>query len=522
MGAGSPGPTRARPPGRPPRGLPVPSPMNPETDPDLDRVIARALRRAKDLPSPPAVVVRVIELTRDPNCRIEDLAAAIGQDPALATRLMRLANSSLYGVRFKVTDIEQAAVLMGMRTLKQLCIGLSLTSNLTDEGVDEENGFPVQIYWQHSLVAAVAAREIARRVGSPQANEAFLCGLLARMGQLLLARCLPDKFEPVLDQCRLREQESELPSAEIERALLGFHHGSFGAAILRSWGLPEPIPTAVEWSADLTESEVRDDTDARDLALFTHIGETAAGVLVESNKGASLAHLRELGTDRLGLEAQAIDAFILDLEGHVKEAARLMGREAPEGPSFADRLETARDEILASRGIPHVEPVEETARPRPLEAVRSSELANLDEFANRLATHVRLRLEGFDHLCLGVLLIDVGGAPAEDVGRAAQHLRANVRNSDMCARLDGSVLGVVAPSTTPQALRLLGTRLSHVLLPDQDEGASLVVGGVCIRHFADPSDHAMLFREAHDALASARTDGRGVEVRYHRSSTKAA
>jgi len=496
--------------------------MNPENDPELERVLTRALRRAKDLPSPPAVVVRVIELTRDPDCRIEDLAVAIGQDPALASRLMRLANSSLYGVRFKVTDIEQAAVLMGMRTLKQLCIGLSITGNLANDAADAAHDFPVSIYWQHSLVAAVAAREIARRVGSPQANEAFLCGLLARIGQPLLARCLPTKFQPVLDQCRLRDRESELPSAEIERALLGFHHGSFGAAVLRSWGLPEPIPTAVEWAADLTESEVRDDAEVRDLALFAHIGEAAAGVLVESNKGMSLAHLRELGTERLGLEAQAIDAFLLDLEGHVREAARLMGRAAPTGPSFADRLETARDEILAERGIAHTESNDQSPRPRPLHTAAPSELADLDEFADRLATHVRLRLEGFDHLCLGVLLIDVGPVAPDAVSRAAQLLRSNVRNSDMCARLDGSLLGVVAPSTTPQALRLLGTRLSHVLVRDHEEEALLAVGGVCIRHFTDPSDHAMLFREAHDALASARTDGRGVEVRYHRSSTKAA
>lgn len=501
---------------------PVPHPMQPK--PPIDRAVNRALRRAKNLPSPPAVVVRVIEITRDPNCRIEELARAIGQDPTLTSRLMRLANSSLYGVRYKVTDIEQAAVLMGMRALKQLCIGLSLTADLAEKPEEHRpDGFPFAIYWHHSLVAAVAAREIARRVGSPQANEAFLCGLLSRIGQLLLARCLEDAFQPVLDRCRVRDTESELPSADIERALLGFHYGTFGATILRTWNLPEPIPTAIDWAADMTESEGSDDADARDLALFTHIGELAAGVLVDSNKGPALAHLRELSAERLGLDAQAVDAFLLDLEGHVREAARIMGHDATHGPAFADRLEAARDDLLARRGIPTLESHDDhPQRPRPVGQASKDGLADRETFAERLATHVRLRLEGFDHLCLGVLLIDVGAVPAGDVARMAALLRSNVRNSDMCARLDGSVLGVIAPSTTPQAMRLLGTRLGHVLAPSDAEPVDLAVGGVCVRHFADPSDHAMLFREAHDALESARQDGRGVEVRYHRDTSRAA
>jgi GGDEF domain-containing protein len=135
---------------------------------------------------------------------------------------------------------------------------------------------------------------------------------------------------------------------------------------------------------------------------------------------------------------------------------------------------------------------------------------------------VRLRLEGFDHLCLGVLLVDVGRLGAMDVDRAAQVLRRNVRNSDMCARIDDTVLAIVAPSTTPQALRLLGMRLGNVLTKDGGTPEQLLAGGVCVRRFGDPTDHELLFREALGALETVRADGRGVEIRYHREVSRAA
>jgi HD-like signal output (HDOD) protein len=493
-------------------------------DPTLSRAVARALRRAKNLPSPPAVVVRVLELTSDENSRIEDLAQAIGQDPTLASRLMRLANSALYGVQFKITEIEQAAMLMGMRNLKQLCIGLSLTGGMSDPDEPVE-GYAMSVYWQHCLVSSVAAREIARRVGSGLTSEAFLCGLLARIGQLLMARCLKDAYLPVIDQTRVRRSESELPSAEIESALLGFHYGRFGAAVLRSWGLPDPIPHVIELAPDLRDTDDGENGDVRDLVLFTHIGESAAGVLVESNNGAALSHLRSVCIERLGLGPAEVDAFLLDLEEHVREAARTLGQRSPEGPSFAARLELARDQLLASRGIAPNHP------PRPLRAATSAaaanvenpdELATREQFAERLAVLVRLRLEGFDHLCLGVLLVDVGRLGAMDVDRAAQVLRRNVRNSDMCARIDDTVLAIVAPSTTPQALRLLGMRLGNVLTKDGGTPEQLLAGGVCVRRFGDPTDHELLFREALGALETVRADGRGVEIRYHREVSRAA
>jgi HD-like signal output (HDOD) protein/GGDEF domain-containing protein len=498
-------------------------------DAPLDRVLTRALRKAKNLPSPPAVVVQVLRLAQDENSRLEDMARVIGQDATLASRLLRLANSSLYGVHFEVRDLQQAAVVMGLRNLKQMCLGLSLAGGLAAAGGRTGcKDFSLSVYWQHSLVTSVAAREMARRVGSNLQGEAFLCGLLARIGQFILARCLVDIYQPVVDHARMRDDEGELPSHAVETAVLGYDHAALGARVLRDWGLPSPLPEAVGAIARLDELEVHAPQELRDLALFAHIGQLAATVVVDRNKGAALARLRTLCSERLDLSADDVDGFLVEIEKHVAEAAQLTGQDAPAGATFAERLDTARDQLLASRGVAKsgARVRREPAQEPTLDA--ESGLVDRASFAERLATLVRLRLEGFDHLCLGLLVIDVvakSAAPATQTVAAA--LRSSVRSSDLCARIGPAQFAVVAPSTTPQALKLLATRLERVLGNASSGGDgsgafAFVIGGVCTRQFEDATDHELLFRDAQEAVAAARASSVTVEIRYRRDIERAA
>jgi HD-like signal output (HDOD) protein/GGDEF domain-containing protein len=506
-------------------------------DAPLDRVLTRALRKARNLPSPPAVVVQVLKLAQDENSRLEELARVIGQDATLASRLLRLANSSLYGVQFEVRDLQQAAVVMGMRNLKQMCLGLSLSSGLQSAGA--RNGckdYSLSVYWQHSLVTSVAAREMARRVGSSLQGEAFLCGLLSRIGQFILARCLAETYQPVVDHARMRDDEGELPSHAVETAVLGYDHAALGARVLRDWGLPAPLPDAVGAIVRLEELEVHAPQELRDLALFAHIGQLAAMVVVDRNKGPALARLRALCSERLDLSADDVDQFLVEIERHVAEAALLTGQDAPTGATFAERLDTARDQLLAARGVlrDSVRVRREPAQEPTFDA--ESGLVDRESFAERLATLVRLRLEGFDHLCLGLLVIDVvskGERSATQTVAAA--LRSSVRSSDLCARIGAAQFAVVAPSTTPQALKLLATRLERVLGnaraggPPDNAGSGadgglfdFVIGGVCTRRFEDAADHELLFRDAQSAVATARATAVAVEIRYRRDIERAA
>ena len=143
-----------------------------------------AIRNASNLPSLPSVAMEVLRISKDPDADIHGLAKAISVDPALSARITQLANSPHYRRGREITSLPQATTLLGMKSVILLALSFSLTSALRRN--DECKTFDFGHYWKRSLATAVAARQLAHFVKSPFGDEAFLCGLLARIGTSLL------------------------------------------------------------------------------------------------------------------------------------------------------------------------------------------------------------------------------------------------------------------------------------------------------------------------------------------------
>ena len=93
------------------------------------------------LPSLPAVAVRVIELTSDPNVRLSDLGEMIETDQGLTTKILRTVNSSYYGLRQKCANIQKALVMLGLNPVKSLALSFSLVSAVQDGESEGEFDF---------------------------------------------------------------------------------------------------------------------------------------------------------------------------------------------------------------------------------------------------------------------------------------------------------------------------------------------------------------------------------------------
>ena len=128
-----------------------------------------SLTQAENLPSLPAVAVEVIQQTQDDDCTIDILAETISRDPALAAKLLRLSNSSLFKIGQDVTTLSRAAMVLGLKTVKLMSLSFSLVDALPTSGT--EAGFDFNAFWHRSLVTAVAARRLA---GS---GSGWLCGV---------------------------------------------------------------------------------------------------------------------------------------------------------------------------------------------------------------------------------------------------------------------------------------------------------------------------------------------------------
>lgn len=195
-------------------------------------------RRVRDLPPLPQAVLEVLQVLRDDRLSSERCVRLIEQDPALAARTLRLANSAFYGAAGRVRRIGDAVSMLGLRTVSAALAAVSL-AQAVPRGRCPHLAF--DSYWRHAVATALAARRCAQHLGQ-DAEEAFLAGLVHDVGRLVLAAYFPEASAAVA--ARVAEQDCAVHEAE--QALFGFDHGRVGAWLAQHWHFPDTIVAAID------------------------------------------------------------------------------------------------------------------------------------------------------------------------------------------------------------------------------------------------------------------------------------
>jgi len=167
------------------------------------------------------------------------LADLIEGDTVLASNVLRVVNSSLYGMRAKVNSVRHGVSMLGVGNLRNIVLNLSV-SQLWNQ-IRTPAGWSMQHFNGHSTAVAMLADLVALETNAEYAEGAFTAGLLHDMGKLLIATALPEEFKEInrLAEADWREE------AVHEEAILGLSHADLSAAALRHWNLPAPIVEAV-------------------------------------------------------------------------------------------------------------------------------------------------------------------------------------------------------------------------------------------------------------------------------------
>lgn len=201
--------------------------------PDIDTLTQRITALP---PLPEAMTAVLLALNRaqlSANRSIE----LIEHDPALAARLLRLANSAFYGVPGRVASIGDAVRMLGLRTVSGVLAAASVHNAIR---IGSCPGFDFQAYWQHAIACALAARALAP-IADLDADEAFLAGLMHDIGQLALAAFYPSHASAALAHA----QANDLPPEHAEQAVLGIAHPQVGALLAAHWHFPAPVVRAI-------------------------------------------------------------------------------------------------------------------------------------------------------------------------------------------------------------------------------------------------------------------------------------
>lgn len=270
-----------------------------------NRVPEDKFARLSELPSLPALLMDALQQING-NQNMTKLVDKISQDPPVVVRLLRIANSSFYGMPREIASLRDAILLLGLNRVKDLLIGVCFAKVLPERHKDFDYG----AFWYHSMAVADCSRQLANHTGISQ-DIAFTAGLLHDIGRLVLVFLFPEAFSRIL-----ADHQPDIPLIEAERRILGFDHVEIGSEAAKHWNFPVPILEAIE----LHETRPTSDT-AKSLGLLVY----TANLLVSD------AAQVENPSPEL---QEAID-FALELLNVPIEQAKLL---ADSGRQFADQI----------------------------------------------------------------------------------------------------------------------------------------------------------------------------------------
>lgn len=197
--------------------------------------------RELELPLLPQAASEVLAATHRDDVDVARLVALLNGDPALASHVLRVANSPAYLPRTPIVSLQQAVTRLGMRTVGEIALMVSLRSKVF---LAPEHESEVRAVWRHAAGAAAYAKEIAR-LKRTNVEIAFLCGLLHTIGKPVVLHAAIE----VAAELELRPRRDELTE------LMGELHVPAGRLLATAWRLPAPVADSIAIFADYRTTE---------------------------------------------------------------------------------------------------------------------------------------------------------------------------------------------------------------------------------------------------------------------------
>jgi HD-like signal output (HDOD) protein len=211
-----------------------------QTQIDSSQVVKTALSKIGDIATLPEVTAKIISIVDDPKSTAHDLHNIIKNDPALATKILKVVNSAFYGLPGQVSDLDRAIILLGLSAVKNIAISASISRLFTAEKISDK--FSARDIWKHSVAVAVGTREFCCLIGKKAfAEEAFLAGLIHDLGLLIERQAYPEQLTAVIKEAY--KQEKRFCDIEIE--LVGADHQDLGTALAAKWKFPRLLQTVI-------------------------------------------------------------------------------------------------------------------------------------------------------------------------------------------------------------------------------------------------------------------------------------
>ena len=208
--------------------------------PDKAITVEEIVQDVSTIHSLPLFYSRLDEAINHPRSSITDIGKVISEDQGLTARILKLANSPLFGYFSKIETISQAVTIIGIQQVRDLAMALSV--------MDVFAGIPKELinmeqFWRHSIATGLTARLLATSQRESNLERFFVAGILHDVGRLIMFIKLPELCMEMLEECK--EHNRLLYHVEKER--LGFDHAEIGGNLLRKWKIPPSVAEPTEY-----------------------------------------------------------------------------------------------------------------------------------------------------------------------------------------------------------------------------------------------------------------------------------
>ncbi len=246
----------------------------PVTQEQREQAVANALKEISHIATLPEVTLRIIDLVEDPSSTAQDLHEVISNDPALCSRILKVVNSSFYGLPGQIASINRAIVMLGLNAVKNIAIAASLAKLF--RGGELTPFFSAKELWDHSNAVAIACKLLSDRLGMGLGDEAYLAGLIHDIGIMVEMQYDRSLLIDALDRCNAdMNGKPSVSLLETEEEVFGANHQDFGKGLCEKWKFPTPFRAAAGFHHCPTEAS----TDCKKIVYVVHAADKIASML---------------------------------------------------------------------------------------------------------------------------------------------------------------------------------------------------------------------------------------------------
>jgi len=223
-------------------------------------LMVKIIKTSKALPPMPEIMVKATEVLGNENAGFKEVANVLETDQAMATRVLKLANSAYYGLSVPVANVQQASALLGFQALLDLITVVS-TSKMMGKSLEGYDLDSTEV-WAHSLSVAVGAKIIAEKKFPSHVNNAFDAGLIHDSGMIIIDQHIKENKKAFLGL-----KEKGLSVQDAEKKILGFNHAEIASEFFKKWNLPPEQTRAIKYHHFPSES------DGDELSYILHVAD---------------------------------------------------------------------------------------------------------------------------------------------------------------------------------------------------------------------------------------------------------